>query len=308
MSIGVGLDCGGSATRWVAIDDTSRVLAAGTGPGLSGLLFTPEQQQQFKRTMAALCADIVQAGITADAVAAGVTGLSDNSPEAKIFTKAMSQGLGLPLQRSATFDDATMGYLTAFEPGEGILVYSGTGSFAIHLDSQSKVYRAGGYGAVIDDGGSGYWIGQQALQWLVRRAEGVPPLSSSILADKLHDHIGGEEWAVIRRYAYSDTRANVASLSHPVAASATAGDTDAIDILSRAAGELARLVKALIEHVGPKPIALTGGGASSHPIIRQAFAREIALIITDPAPISGERQTPAIAAAKQAHLLLRGSH
>ena len=305
MAVGVGMDCGGSATRWVAIDETGRELAAGTGPGLSGLLFTPEQQQQFERTMAALCADIVEAGITADAVAAGVTGLSDNSPEAGTFAKAMSRGLGLPLQKSATFDDATIGYLTAFEPGEGIMVYSGTGSFAIHLDNQSNVHRAGGYGAVIDDGGSGFWIGQQALQWLVRRAEGVPPLPSSTLADALHNHIGGDAWPAIRRYAYSDTRSNVASLSHPVAAAATSGDPDAMNILKRAAAELARLVEALIAHVGPKPIALTGGGALSHPLIRETFAREIARIITDPAPITGERQTPATAAAKQALSLIR---
>lgn len=306
MATGVGLDCGGTATRWVAMDQAGKILAEGSGPGISGLMFTPEQQQHFEDAMAALCADIAKSGIAADAAAAGVTGLSDNSPEAEKFTMALSKGLGVSRQNVATYDDARIAYLSAFDPGEGILVYSGTGSFAYHLDSQSKVTRAGGYGAVIDDGGSGYWIGREALQWLVRRAEGVPPLAPSILADALQDHIGGDDWPDIRRYAYSDTRSNVANLTRPVAAAATAGDRDAIDILTGAAVELARLVGSLIAHVGPKPIALTGGGSSSHPSIREAFAKEIALIIADPAPITDERQPPAHAAAKLAMAQLLG--
>jgi len=257
--------------------------------------------------MASICAEIARTGLAADAAIAGVTGLSDASPEAENFTRALSKGLGIQPRHVATFDDARIAYLSAFDPGEGILVYSGTGSFAYHLDSRSRVTRAGGYGAVIDDGGSGYWIGREALQWLVRRAEGVPPLAPSILADTLHAHIGGNDWPAVRRYAYSDSRANVADLAHPVAAAATADDENAIAILTGAAAELARLVGTLVAHVGPKSIALTGG-ASSHPLIREAFAREIAEIIADPAPVAGERQPPARAAARLALTRLPGKH
>ena len=210
MPVGIGLDCGGTATRWVAVDETGATLAEGSGPGISGLLFTPEQQQRFASLMASLCADIAKSGVAADAAIAGVTGLGDDSPEAEKFTHSLSKGLGIQPQHVATFDDARIAYLAAFNPGEGILVYSGTGSFAYHLDSQSRVTRAGGHGAVIDDGGSGYWIGSQALKWLVRRSDGVTPLPPSVLADRLHAHIGANDWPAVRRYTYSDTRTNVA--------------------------------------------------------------------------------------------------
>ncbi len=304
MPIGVGLDCGGGASRWVAIDETGAICAEGTGPGISGLLFSPEQLQRFQTSLASICADIAKSDVIADAAVAGVTGLGDDSPESTIFSKALAKGLGIETRVTAAFEDSKIAYLAAFEPGEGILVYSGTGSFGIHLDSQSKIRRSGGCGTAIDDGGSGYWIGREALKWLVRRAEGVPPLAPSILADALHAHIGGNDWPAIRRFAYSDTRTNLAGLTYPVAGAATANDPDAIDILRRAAAEMARLAISLIDHVGPKPIALTGGAASSHPLIREAFAAEIARIIPGPAPIGGDRQTPATAAAKQALLLL----
>ncbi len=300
MSVGLGLDCGGSATRWFVIDAAGRNLAEGAGPAISGLLYTPAQHQKFLTAIAALCAEIAKFGLAIDAAAAGVTGLSDDTPEAEAFVEALSAGLGIPRQHAAAFDDARIGYLASFEPGEGILVYSGTGSFAYHLDDRSNVFRAGGYGAVIDDGGSGYWIGREALLWLVRRSEGVPPLAPATLADHLRKHIGGDDWPTVRRFAYSDTRNNVASLSRPVSAAASAGDPTAITILNCAAAELARLVKSLVAHVGPKPVALTGGGASSHPLIRRAFAKEIARIIEDPPPVGGEREPPARAAAKLA--------
>lgn len=55
---------------------------------------------------------------------------------------------------------------TLFKPG--ILIIAGTGSAAFALDSAGKIYRCGGLGYLLDDEGSGYWIGLKVLQTVAK--------------------------------------------------------------------------------------------------------------------------------------------
>jgi N-acetylglucosamine kinase-like BadF-type ATPase len=55
----------------------------------------------------------------------------------------------------------------SFEGEEGIILISGTGSVLYGLSAE-KIYRIGGWGRVIGDEGSGYWIGKRALNVITR--------------------------------------------------------------------------------------------------------------------------------------------
>ena len=272
----LGLDCGGSESRWVALDDAGEQIARGTGPRMSGHIFDPAERDIAMTALRTLCTDIRASAAPVHAVVAGVTGLSNDGPENRVLADTLAALLEIPFERITIGDDMWLAYHAAFPPGEGILVYAGTGSAACHVDADGVVLSAGGRGCVIDDAGSGFWIGQQALRWMMRQVDRTGDLPTGILAETLCDRIGGRDWETIRGHVYAESRGRVAMLAMAVADAARAGDPIALSILQKAGEALADLALALIGRVGLKSIALTGRAASLHPAIFEAFDRTLA--------------------------------
>ena len=82
-------------------------------------------------------------------------------------------------------------YLSYFALGEGILIYSGTGSIGYYLSADKEVIRVGGRGNLIDDGGSGFWIAREALKAVLRDEEENPGHGwSTILGTCLSRRVG----------------------------------------------------------------------------------------------------------------------
>ncbi len=169
--------------------------------------------------------------------------------------------------------DVITAYLSVFEPGEGVLVYAGTGSVAVHVGRDGSVVRAGGHGYLIDDAGGGYWIGREALKRLLRECDvtGAPP--SGRLASAVFGALGGSDWQTVRTAVYGGGRAKVASLANAVALAAGRGDRTAVDVLAAAGHELARLASVVCGRLGQvMPVALAGGVAGSGPALTDALA------------------------------------
>ena len=62
--------------------------------------------------------------------------------------------------------------LEAGAPGQpGVVIISGTGSIAYGRNAAGEAARAGGWGYVLGDEGSGYWIGRAALRAVLRAAD-----------------------------------------------------------------------------------------------------------------------------------------
>ncbi|MEP7146290.1 MAG: BadF/BadG/BcrA/BcrD ATPase family protein [bacterium] len=81
--------------------------------------------------------------------------------------------------------DAMTALYGAFEGNEGIILISGTGS-VLYGFSNGKINRVGGWGRIIGDEGSGYWIGKRALN-LVMKEYDKGRGRKSMLADKLYE-------------------------------------------------------------------------------------------------------------------------
>ena len=291
----LGLDCGGSASRWLLLESDGSVRARGDGPGLTGHIFDPSERAVAMKALGGLCRDIRAATPAVDAAMAGITGLSSDVPEARVFADTLAALLSVPAGRIAVHNDLWLAYHAAFRPGKGLLVYAGTGSAACHIDGDGQMLLAGGHGCVIDDAGSGFWIGQAAVRWMMRQADRMGQLPSGPLADALLDRIGGRDWEAVRAFIYANPRSRTADLSLAVAEAAGAGDGTALSILEQAGCELAELATALIERVGLMPVALAGGAASLHPLIFETFERSLGVPDARLAELD-----PALAAARLA--------
>lgn len=66
--------------------------------------------------------------------------------------------------RVVALSDLELAHAGAFAGGPGVLLIAGTGSGAYAVDERGRVKRAGGWGPLIGDDGSAFWLGREALR------------------------------------------------------------------------------------------------------------------------------------------------
>lgn len=85
-----------------------------------------------------------------------------------VWTAAERRRQGQRLQalahRVRVISDAEAAYLGALGHGAGVLLLAGTGSMALGRDARGRWARAGGWGPLLGDEGSAFWIGRQWLR------------------------------------------------------------------------------------------------------------------------------------------------
>lgn len=270
-ALGLGLDAGGTQTRWALADASGRLIAEGHVAGLSGLMLRHSAGRVALAQTAHQLAFAALAHGRPTALYAGITGLAEaDGPAAAQLRDIFSQALGLAPAAVHCGPDMDIAYRSAFAPGAGYLVYAGTGSIAAFIDAAGRMQRAGGRGAILGDEGSGYWIAREALA-AVWRQEDLAPGSwrASALAQELFKAVGGSEWAATRGFVYGGERGAVGRLALAVAAAADAEQPDepARALLRRAGAELARLALALTQRYGARPVVAAGRAMQLHPLI-----------------------------------------
>ncbi len=265
--LGLGIDAGGTRTRWALASASGELVAEGCVAGLSAVqLASRGGQQSVRETFATMAAEVLAVGRPAQ-VHAGLTGYGgvDEPLSGMIRTP-----LGLGAEAVTIVTDVEVAYLDVFKPGEGYLVYGGTGSIAAFIDAAGCFHRVGGRGGLLDDGGSGFWIAREALRH-IWRAEDESPGSwqHSAMAREVLEHVGGSDWHCTRAFIVTADRGEMGKLALAVAAAAGT-DPAALRILEAAGSELGRLARILVQRFGERPLALTGRVFQLHPVIEQA--------------------------------------
>lgn len=274
MSQFLGVDIGGTASRFVLVDDAGIVLLRGAVGGATGHVFNPVERQKLQAVLEAIAADIAPHGALGG-VHLGITGLGDAArAEAADLIATV---LGLPVAGVSLSDDMELAYRAAFAPGEGHLISAGTGSIGLHVEAGGDIIRVGGRGIMIDDGGSGTWIALTALDRLYRLIDETgTPAGADVLAEELFAAMGGAEWDATRSYVYGSDRGRVGALATAVARAADRGDALASEILRQAGRELARLAQALIQRTQKLPVGYVGGILRLHPFIIASLIETLA--------------------------------
>ena len=265
----LGLDAGGTHTRWAVMGASGVLHAQGEAPPLSGLqLHSAEGRAEAQATLEI----IASAAGRVYAVVAGVTGF--DSSQTPWLCNLLAATMRVDVAAVQAMTDIELVCRAAFALGEGVVLYAGTGSMAAFVDAQGAVHRAGGRGAVIDDAGGGHWIARRALRHIWRAEDAQPGAwQRSPLARQVFAHIGGADWAQTRRWVYSGpgaARGEMGRLALAVAAAASDEDPAALALLQAAGTELARLALAMRQRFGALPLALAGRVFQLHPVIEQA--------------------------------------
>ncbi|WP_434993163.1 N-acetylglucosamine kinase [Arthrobacter sp. Ld5] len=177
----------------------------------------------------------------------------------------------------------------------GIAVIAGTGSVAWGTTSDGREARSGGWGYLLGDEGSGYWVAREAVRRALHRYDtGQAPdaLDAAVLAlngvDTPTELIGLFHSGAGRTYWAAQSRA--------VFDAARDGAPDAAAILDRAAADLTRLVLDVASVIGvPGPVVLGGGLAMHQPALQERLGARLAeegitdLVILHEDPVMGVR-------------------
>lgn len=144
----------------------------------------------------------------------------------------------------------------------GVALIAGTGSIALGRNAQGEARRAGGWGHVLGDEGSGYAIGRSALQAATRASDGRG--EATTLLPAILQEWGLTEASDILTRVYPEVNKQViAGLSSLVMRAAEAGDEVAGAIVREAAEELALAATTVGHALGfgsaAIPLALGGG-------------------------------------------------
>lgn len=297
---GLGLDAGGSATRWALVDPCGQAQVQGELQGLSGLMLgSADGRRAMTSAFAQLAQAIRQGGWPAGhaplRVLAGFTGLSDDPMAVQDLREQLAAALQLQVQHLSLLSDVALAYDALLPARQGILLYAGTGSIAVQRDAQGQLQRAGGRGYILDDAGGGYWLAREALRQIWRAEDAQPGAwRQSRLARCVFEQLGSSDWARTRECVYQGSRGDVGLLSLAVARAARveacdsglsgdsgpsgvpgeageAVDEPALALLRRAGQELAAVAQCLLQRMGSRRVVLAGRVFELHPVIENSL-------------------------------------
>lgn len=255
----IGIDGGGTNLRVAVVDQNLAVIAQslrGTAnPNAIGRDTAVQLMQDAMREA------IQSAGLTPDqitGVGIGVAGAPVERDEAwlRVIVSAVT-----PTANIVPSSDHEIALVAAHGERYGLLILSGTGSniYAVNRDGQSA--QVGGWGYLLGDEGSGYWMGKEALRALVHHADGSG--HGTRLTDEILSKLGLDHPKDLIAWIYGTSRhREIAGLASVVLDLASGvGDSIALSIVERAAHELKAQADTALKrlHVQKLPIALTGG-------------------------------------------------
>ncbi len=154
-----------------------------------------------------------------------------------------------PCARLRLMTDAVIALEGALAGAAGAVVVSGTGSIVVGKDARGHIQRAGGWGWLMGDEGSGQWIGREALRAAARAVDGAGPPTRLVQALARHYRVPNFRRIIDPVYRHPNP-AEIGALAPVVARLAAQSDRVARDIFRRAGGALGEQAATLVRRFG----------------------------------------------------------
>ncbi len=263
MGIKIGVDGGGSKTAIVALDQTGRVLRILRKPASNYHLVGRELA--VRHIIEGLRETLKEESV--EGIGISLAGI-DTPEDWKIMAVHLKEELLVLGQETGinfssipvVLENDVYGALMSVQGKfSGNVLAAGTGTVALGIDSEGKVFRVGGWGHLIGDKGGGYDIGRKALVAMGASFDGSGP--KSLLESTITKHLGLAQVPKIIDWLYQTKRTNkeVAALVPVVVETALMGDFISISILVEAGRALGLLTRALLRKTNGFEVGLVGG-------------------------------------------------
>lgn len=261
--VAVGVDIGGTSSRALAVYADGRVAGRGSSGGGNPNSHPPALAAM---RVAEAVVDSVPAGSVVAGCLLGMAGESKcTDPEVlAVFESTLRQsGVGCRIE---VVSDAEVAFASATSSPDGTVVIGGTGSVAARIVDRRKESWRGGWGWLLGDEGSAYWIGRQAVRSalaVLQSTAAAGPLARAVLdaavAEPFTDDVAGRRLALSRLITAANAEAPIrlarfASLVSELAPT----DPAAADIVAAAAGLLVEQAHIARSPGETTPVVLAG--------------------------------------------------
>lgn len=286
----MGVDGGATKTLAAVLDLVGGTLHLGHGGSSNADAVGP--RAATASLLSATDEAIEQAGIARERIDAAVLAIAGTDTDAVTAHVRESRPSSW-----IVVNDVVGAWATATGARPGVGVISGTGSNVFGLGPHGRAWRAGGWGHVLGDEGSGYWLAVQSLKAALAEREGSGPETALSEAAVTFFSVESIEQLASLVYSKPLTKGELAAFAVETSHAAHAGDAVALGLYGRAAAELGRRAAAVIEQTelaGEFPVGLIGSAfKAGAPFVEPlaAAVHEIApharLAVVEMAPVGG---------------------
>lgn len=300
----LGIDAGGTKTVAFLADGDGHVLGEGRAGGAN---LQAEGELAVEKVLHAVMGQALGGrGSDLDAICLGMAGV-DRAHDLEIV-----RGIMRRIERKTptiVVNDALVALVAGAGDAPGIVIICGTGSIAYGRSARGVAARAGGWGFILGDEGSGYWIATHALRAVARAADGRAPATS--LTPKVLEHFAVAKPSDLIREVYEGQLRHhaLAQVARHVAKARDEGDEVATQILEQAAHELVAAARSVAERLAMREEAfdfvLAGGVFHGVPWLSEELHRRLPAIAAK-ARVTRLVAEPALGAVRLALAEARG--
>jgi N-acetylglucosamine kinase-like BadF-type ATPase len=240
----LGIDAGGTKTVCYLATANGEIVGEGRRGGAN---LQSHGELEVEKVLHAVIEEAIgDRPILPAAVCLGLAGV--DRPDDDHIVRAIMRRLGYR-SHLLVVNDAFVALVAGVGDEPGVVLIAGTGSIAYGVNEHGYAARAGGWGYVLGDEGSGYWIGREALIAVVREADGRGPRTR--LTPLVLEHFGLSQPNGLVREIYDKGlhRQAIAALGLEVERARSEGDVVAAEILRGASLELTRASTTVIERL-----------------------------------------------------------
>lgn len=292
----VGVDAGATRSRALLSAPNRKDVALVEGPGFN-------LRRQRVKELLDFVDDAIQRLIPRDrrmdirvrAIAVGAAGIG--TPEERDEVREILHSAFINTHIFVQHD-AFIAQYGAFEGEPGVLVTAGTGSIAYGRNADGREARAGGWGWLLGDEGSGWWIAHNAVRAALAEWEGSGPATAvtGLLQERFR--LKDTYSLIPRMYGDEIKRSQLIELGEQFAELARGGDEVMQRIYRNAGAELAglalRCARALEIPAAELQLALLGGVATGARDLIEPGLIEVLELETG----GGTAQTPVLVEAQ----------
>ncbi|MGQ9560990.1 MAG: N-acetylglucosamine kinase [Candidatus Oleimicrobiaceae bacterium] len=244
----VGVDGGGTRTRALLANDRGEILAQAEAGVANVQVIRPEKLSGLiTEVLSELRQHSGEPDLVPDYMYLGLAGAGRASDREAAQAALASAGVA----KALTVDtDASIALAGAFPMGPGIIIIAGTGSICYGKAASGDIVRCGGWGYLLGDEGSGYFIGREALVAALKDLDGRGPATTVRRRLEQACQVERIDLVISRVYGGDLDRAAIASFAPLVFEEAAAGDVVAKGIVAAAGRDLGEMAATVARRLG----------------------------------------------------------
>jgi N-acetylglucosamine kinase-like BadF-type ATPase len=278
----IGMDGGATKTAALLADLNGNVLVEqSAGPTNFQIIGVQKASEVVLSLVEVCCGEVGCAPGDILAIVAGITGAGREGDQERMMLGVLAEAKKrrIVITNAAIESDGRMALEGAFKGKPGIILISGTGSFAMAKDHKGGIHRAGGWGRILGDEGSGYAIGRDGMNAVTKHLDGRG--KETLLTNLVSLRFGFTDQEAIITAVYRENF-DIAKVAPLVIEAAEAKDTEAARILNKHTFELFEHVRTLMKKIEEStrvrakiPLSFIGSTISTQSVYKRILEHKI---------------------------------